>query len=331
MESSGQDPLPRRIGLAVVTVIGAGLVSVLALEHTFEPPSRVLTPAPTLAVSPALAASASPLPSPSPERVASPTPQPTPDWKMSFPPRPRAEWNRPIFWTGQGFSDPPPEVYQREVAPWPKDLAWWQPSPERAYRKGIELFEAGRDGNPLLVRAARAGHLEAAFLSWIWDARIGAMEDLKKLLTKESPQQLLRSFGEKSSGLPGFLSPKLSYGHVRSEAERVLVELDSGERERVSRALEAFANQPPPAADLKLYLSERPADLTLSLVGIESFVVESQKLAVAQNCLVLKIRLRVKVTTRAVFTREGKSVDRQGTTTWTLSVQDYLPHLGTVR
>lgn len=263
-------------------------------------------------------------PRPEPLATAMPSPQPqgTPDWRASFPVLQRTTWGHKIHGKHvEGLTQlDPPDLTPRVDPRLPSDFAGLNPSPQRAYSLALEVFDAGRDGTSLLTIAARGGHLEAAFLVWFWDSRRGPQRDLEDLLSRNEPQVLLESFGERRGGIPRALWAAVSRPAQAQSVEKVLARLTSGEA-----GVRAPRNR-------KLWPDPRPSDLELTLQELGDHKVGSQDLVLGpKRFLTLRVRVSVVAMVRVRFTESGQRQESEKELTEEVIILSPLYRLGQVR
>lgn len=322
-----QTPLAIYLTGALLSLVGFGLVLALALF-----PSRA-APNPTSAranpsSTPSSRASARPSPSlaaaPAPSRaplLPSPSPSPSPSssplrWSESTPIELGPSWASTPSELGPSREDPLPTPtwgrYLRgdpgyQVEPPSLDLDGPSAAPpplepsevSRAYAEGLGRLRRGKDGIELLERAADAGHVEAAFLCWLWRPKSETSARLVKLLGPETRERLVRSF---RSGIPQALWVPVSSRWLRQFAEAHARALTSGDLERVRRALPSSMSQEDRERMLDLYVRRRPPNLQISVERVDEPTVRSQVPRLEEGKLILLTEVSVVIGTRTTYT-----------------------------
>lgn len=267
------------------------LVSGLLISRSMQPHAVAPMPSPTGRTTEIVEQP----PAPEPESTPAPTPAATPDWRESFPKLRRTTWGHVVEARprpeGYMFRDPP-DLTPRTEPRMPVGLQWWQPGPERAFEAALEVFEAGRDGMPLLTLAAREGHLEAAFLAWFWDSRDNSMS---RLLAKRDSRELLDIFGSEGRGIPKPLWAEVS-SVAAAEATEVLVR--------------GFSKHDRSQIGARLWPGQGHSALRVTLLELVSFEVVSQHLEPSEEgYLVLRVRVKATLRVRVSVTSEERSQD----------------------
>ena len=196
---------------------------------------------------------------------------------------------------------------------------------EEPYPEALRLLGLGKDGTPLLERAANEGHLEAAFLAWLWRPNPETGKRLALLLGPETRPRLVRSF---EGGLPPALWVPVSSRWVRAHQAKQYEHLTSGDAERVRSALPTSMTAGDKEKLLEFYVDRRPQDLQILIERVDTPQVRAQTLVLAGERLYLRTRLSVLVGTRMVYTQEGQRVEKPGANEMLLNLRLPLEPLG---
>lgn len=342
MDSPSQtDPQPRGMHPAVV---GLGGLALLAL--VFVAAWLSSTPGPPPSPSSGPSASPTPPPSETPSKPPSATPAPlqaTPRATSTpaavHPPpltastpiplgTPRPPWVPPLPEPTWGRYVPDDPAYQVE----PPSLLLDGPeeptlaeSVKEPYPEALRLLGLGKDGTLLLERAANEGHLEAAFLAWLWRPNPETGKRLALLMGPEARPRLVRSF---KGGLPRALWLPVSSKWVRAQQEERYGHLTSGNAERVRSALPSSLPSADKAKLFEFYVNRRPRDLQILVERVETPQVRAQTLELEGEELYLRTRLSVEVGTRRVYTQDGQRADQPSTNEVQLNLRLPLEPLG---
>jgi hypothetical protein len=303
-DTSSDGDTRHALGVAAgLLILGLGSWAALVPRETQPSPppspiSRLVVPA-----SPANSGPANSVPSESPTPTESPLSASTPiALGPSTPIRlgparevrlPRPTWGRYVPGDPAYQVEPPSLSLDGPQEPEPA------PSPSEAaqlYAKGLELVGRGKDGIEELERAAEGGHLEAAFLSWVWQPNPSTGQRLTRLLDPEARARLLASF---AGGLPEALWVPVSPRWASEAAGDQLAEPSSG---------------------------GLAPDLVVERVGQPR--IRSQSLRLEGEGLALRTELTLPVEVEEVFRQGGKQVTRSRAKEVELSLTLSLEPLG---